>query len=162
MPKLILLLAIGLTAWLGWHQLKQLAPEARKRLLIQLGFWSIVALIVLAVVSGKLHWAGAVVAFLAGLIKAILPKAIRFSPLLWQWFRQKAQSKPQNDEIPKEISEAYAILGLRPGASRVDVIEAHRKKIQKAHPDKGGTDKDAAILNSAKSLLLKHLKIDNS
>lgn len=166
MPKLILLLAIGLTAWLSWHQIKRLPPEARKRMLIQIGFWAIVVVILLAVFTGKLHWAGAVVAFFAGIAKALLPKAIRFAPFLWNIYKgknkDKAQSTAQNDKIDTEISEAYAILGLKPGASRVDVIEAHRKKMQKAHPDKGGDHDYASQLNAAKSLLLKHIDIENS
>jgi curved DNA-binding protein CbpA len=50
--------------------------------------------------------------------------------------------------------EAFAVLGLAPGASEDDIQSAYRRLMRAAHPDSGGSDWLAARINEARDVLV--------
>lgn len=67
---------------------------------------------------------------------------------------EEGQAHGSSSGGPLTEQEALGILGLKAGASRDEIIEAHRRMMQKMHPDRGGSDYLAALINQAKDVLL--------
>ena len=239
MPRLILLLVIGVTAYVVYQWVTALPPPQRKKAYMKVGLTVLVALVVLLTVTGRMHWLGAAITALLVGASRMLPVLVRLFPM-WQWLQRQHRGASsaggggqqssvetallrmmldhdsgdikgevlsgdfagrQLDELelaqleellswcrssdadsarllesymqgrfgpetnyqqtpaPESGSnmgraEALAVLGLDDAASEADVTAAHRKLIQKLHPDRGGNDYLAAKLNQAKEVLL--------
>ncbi|AFU97980.1 aconitate hydratase 2 [Simiduia agarivorans] len=55
------------------------------------------------------------------------------------------------------LAEARTLLGVDETADKKTIVYAHRKMMQKFHPDRGGSHELAARINAAKDKLLEHL-----
>ena len=152
MIRFILPLLLLVTLVVIARRFIQEAPAAerdRRKMTVVLG--GVTLVLVLLVFFRHLHWVAAAIA-----------SVITVAHELWRRVtgaasqQQPGTGSTQTSQASAAMSEAEAleVLGLKQPISRDDVIEAHRKLMQKFHPDRGGNDYLASKINQAKALLL--------
>ena len=162
MARIIILLAVIALGLVLWYKISNAPANKRKNLI----FWStagvIIGTLVVLAATGRMHWLYA----LGGSIAAFTPRlvsALRYLPLInrfrQQYTQQKTQSSGQQSAgraNPGKMTaeQAREILGVKASASREEIIKAHKRMMQKVHPDRGGSDYLAAQINQAKDTLL--------
>jgi len=161
MGRLIIAAAGVLLAYSLYRHLQKQPPAQRRALMLRYGFILLVVVLIALAATGRMHWLGAAIAALLPLLKYLLNAAIRLLPFLQQWQRQQpgadrggAQHPPAPANTQMSRDEALQVLGLEGDASEEEIIEAHRRLMQKMHPDRGGSDYLAARINQAKNVLL--------
>ena len=158
MIRLILLVAIVLGAiyllrWFLTTPAETVSAYIRKSLWLILGL-----LLILLAVSGRLSIIFAFIGSAIPLIAKHLPNILRLLGIV-KTIKSQQQSKPQTPPIArKQMSsqEALEVLNLKPQASKQEIITAHKRLMQKNHPDKGGSEHIARQINQAKEVLLKN------
>ncbi|CAH0992707.1 hypothetical protein SIN8267_02840 [Sinobacterium norvegicum] len=228
MSRLILLLALIGGLYILYLLYRQASPQKRKKMLWQYGIGAVVIMTVIAALTGKASWLGAIAATTFAFGRRFLPLIIRYLPfaqgllsrsglgrakisssfiqlsidsangnidgivvqgrfegrqlsdlndreikqlekdcqedaksrrlLAAYLIRHRGKQQQQQSTPPANTSmaeaEALAILGLQPGAEKEEIIKAHKRLIQKMHPDRGGSDFLAAQINQAKDTLI--------
>ena len=154
MLNLLILILVLLACYFKAKQYIETSPpeELRNRKITVLLFGIVLVMLVLTL-TGRVHWIGVVFAAVFTLARHLIMMLL---PML---LKKGMDASIVPNENREEMTKAKAceVLGLKEPFSRKDVIEAHRKLIQKLHPDQGGNDYLASQLNLAKEELLKHL-----
>lgn len=228
--KLILLLVVLYLLWKGIYKYRRLPATQRRGALAKLLMLGLFAVVVLGVITGRMHWLGVVFAGLLPLLRFGSTTLLRLLPF---WLRRtggvasfktehldvkvhiqqahitghvikgtfegRAVEELTDDELKQleadykdrdtkshyivrmirkrgqrgnfeqssaspppfsqpERDEALQILGLKGQPDRDTIIAAHRRLIQKLHPDRGGSDFLAARVNQAKDILLRDIE----
>jgi len=88
-------------------------------------------------------------------LATILAAAPQLLRLLQSYERGQSQNTSPETTSNLTAEEAALILGVPIHANEEQVRDAHRRLIQKNHPDRGGTDYLATKINQARDTLLK-------
>jgi DnaJ homolog subfamily C member 19 len=81
-------------------------------------------------------------------------------PLVQDWWAARRRPAAGRGSVGSRTAgrmtpeEALDVLGLRPGASEVEIRAAHRRLMRGVHPDSGGSDWLASRINQARDVLL--------
>lgn len=222
--KLLVIVAALVFLYSAVSKYKKLTAARKRAFLMKAALFGLAAVLLLGVVTGRMHWLGAIVAVLLPLFRFGFHALMRVIPLwlhrtggtatfktehldvtiavqsgqlsgtvikgpcsgktiaelsesdiqeLEEYYRERdkksyylirfarkgqgSSSGHQQAVHPfarPDREEALQILGLSGDPSREDIIAAHRRLINKLHPDRGGSDFLAARVNQARDILL--------
>lgn len=173
MLQSVLLILLIIAAFWGLAHIKQKPPGVRRKLFVRSAVGALVVLLIAMAVTGRMHWLFALVGALLPFVRGLFGIGLQFLPL---WLRRRqtgnqhnsdhnahnsTQSPPNKNAL--DVREAMDILGLEGDIHKGDIStkminDAHRRLIQKMHPDRGGSDYLAAKINQARDLLLSLIK----
>ncbi|MGA1370791.1 MAG: DnaJ domain-containing protein [Pseudomonadales bacterium] len=127
-------------------------------LIAALGAVALAALIA----TGRMHWLGALAAAALPFLRR-LGGLFRLLPLIGSVLRSTRGARsgartPGAARTAMSRREALHVLGLEEDATDAAIIEAHRRLMQRVHPDRGGSAFLAQQLNEARRVLLDDRK----
>jgi hypothetical protein len=77
--------------------------------------------------------------------------------IVWKMASGRWPWEPKVSTRAQALFRARKLLGVRVGADRAEIIEAHRRLLVMVHPDRGGTNGQVHEATAARDLLLDEL-----
>lgn len=158
----LLIIAIVGGALFGVHRWQTRPPEERAAFAKKALIYGVVGGVLALVVTGKAHWLMGVLAALLALLARVAQFA-QYTPMFKKMMggdvdpqaQQRESQSVQGSMSSMSHQEAADILGIEPNANADDIKQAHKRLMQKLHPDRGGSEALAKQINLAKDILLK-------
>lgn len=93
------------------------------------------------------------------LIPLLIIVAFGCKLLLGRWPWAMLSLSNQGAPASRSMARARSLLGVAPGATRIDIIEAHKRLLVQVHPDRGGNEALVYEANDARDLLLARMPL---
>ena len=149
-------LIVGLVASVvfGVNYWRSLPADKRPAFARKATLYGSAALILLLVVTGRAPWLMGVLAALLAIMGRVAQFAA-YIPVFKKVFGAE-HSASANTPTPESMTKQQAAetLGVSATASPEEIRIAHKKLMQKMHPDRGGSEFLAKQINQAKDILL--------
>lgn len=72
----------------------------------------------------------------------------------FRWIKKNKERSSETHSLKMSRKKALEILGLKEGADRETIQKSHRELLKRVHPDRGGSNYLAAMINEARNVLL--------
>jgi len=77
--------------------------------------------------------------------------------IVWKMASGRWPWEPKVSTRAQAVFRARKLLGVRAGADRAEIIEAHKRLLALVHPDRGGTNEQVHEAQAARDVLLDEL-----
>lgn len=145
---LIPLVLLVIVIVLARRHLDNAPPGLKKTRQVNIAIGALAIILIILTLLQRMHWVAPLLFCLALAGRLIMQT-------IFKQVTPEAEPASTAMDLPPVTEEAALnILGLKKPYSEQDVIEAHRRLIQKVHPDRGGNDYLASQINHAKDKLL--------
>jgi len=146
-PRLILLLAVGLVIYLVYRHISGLPQAQRRAAWLKVGLAGLAVVVIVLTLTGRMNWVGAAITALFIGASRVLPALIRLFPVL-QWLKGRQGSAANSHNSQVETALLRMVLDHSTGELRGEVLDGEHRGRQLDELDRAQLD---ALLESFRS-----------